>query len=505
LLGDAHSIKFPNKNFDKIGLFLVDFNIEFAKAFWRTKEMGHSENSMDKIREECGLFGIYKYGAVDNQLAAQTYMGLMALQHRGQEACGIAVGHNRNIYFHKDVGLVEEVFSNKIIKDLSGNMAVGHVRYSTSGNKKTKENAQPLVLNYAKGQLAICHNGNIVNADVLRKEYEQNGAIYQTTTDTEIIAYTIARQRIGAGSIENAVFRAMKILRGSYSLVIMSPNKMVVARDPHGLRPLCFGMKEDGSFVFASESCALDAVDAEFVREVRPGEVIVVEDGIMREITDYCGVETSKLCIFEYIYFARPDSTIHGQLVNDSRRITGMLLAKKYPANADIVIAVPDSGVPSAMGYAEESGIPYVEGFGKNRYAGRTFIRPDQLSREQAVRLKLNPLKKYIEGKRIVVVDDSIVRGTTTGIIVKLLREAGAAEVHVRISSPPFLHPCYYGTDVPNSDQLISHKHDIDGVCEVIGADTLAYLDLEDLSKIAPDVRDTGFCDACFTGNYPVL
>jgi amidophosphoribosyltransferase len=464
-----------------------------------------NEDAMDKIREECGLFGIYKLWAEGSQLAAQTYIGLMALQHRGQEACGIAVSKDREISFHKDMGLVEEVFRDDIIASLHGNMAVGHVRYSTSGSKKTKDNAQPLVLNYAKGQLAICHNGNIVNADVLRKEYEQGGAIYQTTTDTEIIAYTIARHRIGAGSIEKAVSKAMKILRGAYSLIIMSPNKLVVARDPHGLRPLCFGMKDDGSFVFASESCALDAVDAEFVREVRPGEVIMIEEGHMTEYTDYCGTEAPKLCIFEYIYFARPDSTINGQLVNDARQLTGKLLAQKCPIEADIVTALPDSGVPAAMGFAEESGIPYVEGFGKNRYAGRTFIRPDQLSREQAVRLKLNPVKKYIEGKRVIVVDDSIVRGTTTGINVKLLREAGATEVHLRIASPPFLYPCYYGTDVPNFDQLISHRHSVREVCKMIGADTLAYLDLEDLSKIAPDVRDTGFCNACFTGNYPVL
>ncbi|MCL2376891.1 MAG: amidophosphoribosyltransferase [Defluviitaleaceae bacterium] len=466
----------------------------------------HNENITDEIREECGLFAIYKHGAEGSHLAAQTYIGLMALQHRGQEACGIAVGHNREISFHKDTGLIEEVFKDeKIIAGLEGNRAVGHVRYSSSSSKKSKENAQPLVLNYAKGQLAICHNGNIVNADVLRKEYEQGGAIYQTTTDTEIVAYTIARHRIGSGSIENAVFKAMKILKGAYSLIIMSPRKLVVARDPHGFRPLCFGMKADGSFVFASESCALDAVDAEFVREVRPGEVIVVEEGQMRELTDLCGTAPSKICVFEYIYFARPDSTIHGQLVNDSRRLAGKLLAQKYPVEADIVIPLPDSGVPSAMGYAEESGIPYVEGFGKNRYCGRTFIRPDQLSREQAVRLKLNPVKKYIEGKRVVVVDDSIVRGTTTGINVKLLREAGAAEVHLRISSPPFLYPCYYGTDVPNFDQLISHKHSVDGVCKIIGADSLAYLGIDDLPKIVPDLCDTGFCNACFTGNYPVL
>ncbi|MCL2397124.1 MAG: amidophosphoribosyltransferase [Defluviitaleaceae bacterium] len=460
---------------------------------------------MDRIGEECGIFGICKPGAEGSYLATQTYIGLMALQHRGQEACGIAVGHNREISFHKNLGLVEEVFRGDVIDGLIGSMAVGHVQYSTSSSKKSKENAQPLVLNYAKGQLAICHNGNITNANELRREYELNGAIYQTTTDAEIIAYTIARHRIAAGSIEMAVFKAMKILRGSYSLVIMSPKKMVVARDPFGLRPLCFGMKADGSFVFASESCALDAVDAEFVRDVRPGEVIVVENGQMKEFTGHCGISPGRLCIFEYIYFARPDSIIHGQLVNDSRRIAGRLLAKKHPVDADIVFGLPDSGVPSAMGFAEESGLPYAEGFGKNRYVGRTFIRPDQISREQTVRLKLNPLRKYVEGKRVVMVDDSIVRGTTTNIIIKLLREAGASEVHVRISSPPFLYPCYYGTDVPSFDQLISHKHSVDQVCKIIGADTLAYLDVEDLTDIAPDVRDTGFCSACFTGNYPVL
>ena len=460
---------------------------------------------MDKIKEECGVIGIYRHGGEgDESIAMHAYMGLMALQHRGQEACGIAVGRDREIYFHKDTKLVEETFNNEIIGKLRGNMAVGHVRYSTSGNKKSKENAQPLVLNYAKGQLAICHNGNITNAAQLRKEYEQNGAIYQTTTDTEVIAYTIARHRMSAGSIEMAVFEAMKVLRGAYSLVIMSPNKMVVARDPLGMRPLCFGMKPDSTYVFASETCALDALDAEFIRDVRPGEVIVFENGQMREHTGHCGQDGGKLCIFEYIYFARPDSIIHGQLVNESRRIAGRLLAKKQPVDADIVIGLPDSGIPSALGYAEASGITYAEGFGKNRYAGRTFIRPDQLSREMAVRLKLNPLRKYIEGKRVIMVDDSIVRGTNTIIIIKLLREAGAKEVHVRISSPPFLYPCFYGTDVPNHEQLVSHNRPVDEVCRIIGADTLAYLDLEDLPDIAPDVYDTGFCTACFSGDYPV-
>ena len=460
---------------------------------------------LGKIGEECGVFGIYNQNAAGSELAAQTYIGLMALQHRGQEACGIAVGRSREIFYHKDMGLVEEVFREDIIDGLEGSMAVGHVRYSTAGCKTGKENAQPLVLNYAKGQLAICHNGNIVNADALRKEFEQSGAIYQTTTDTEIVAYAIARQRLSAGSIEMAVFEAMKILRGAYSLVIMSPAKMIVARDPHGLRPLCFGIKDNSTYVFASETCALDAVGAEFVRDVRPGEVIVVEDGVLREITGHCGEKPGKICIFEYVYFARPDSIIHGQLVNESRRIAGRLLADVRPVDADLVIPVPDSGIPSAMGYSEASGIPYSEGFGKNRYVGRTFIRPDQLSREQAVRLKLNPMGKYVEGKRIILVDDSIVRGTTFKVLGKLLREAGAKEVHVRISSPPYLYPCYYGTDVPNFDQLILYNHTVDEVCKIIGADSLAYLDLENLTKITPEVRDTGVCMACFTGNYPVL
>jgi len=460
---------------------------------------------MSEIREECGVIGVYKKDAEGSGLAALAYMGMMALQHRGQEACGIAVGRGKEIFFHKNVGLVEDVFKDGIIPTLAGNMVVGHVQYSASKSKNDKQNAQPLVLNYAKGQLAICHNGNIVNADVLRREYEQGGAIYQTTTDAEIIAYTIARHRITSESIEMAVFNAMKVLRGAYSLVIMSPNKMIVARDPHGIRPLCFGTKPDGTYVFASESCALDAVDADFVRDVRPGEVIVLENGVMRELTGHCEQGGGKICIFEYIYFARPDSIIHNQLVYDSRRISGRLLAEKYPAQADIVVPVPDSGVPSAVGYAEVSGIPYEEGFGKNRYVGRTFIRPDQLSREHAVRMKLNPMSKYVEGKRIVLVDDSIVRGTTFKILIKSLREAGAKEVHVRISSPPYLYPCYYGTDVPSFDQLILYNHTVDEVCKIIGADSLAYLDLEQLLQITPDLQGTGCCNACFTGNYPVL
>jgi amidophosphoribosyltransferase len=458
----------------------------------------------DKLKEECGIFGIYNRSAKGNELAVQTYLGIMALQHRGQEACGIAVNKSRSISFHKGVGQIDENFNEAVLATMEGTMAVGHCRYSRTGTNKDKEAAQPLVINYAKGQLAICHNGCIANADELRQEYSQFGAIYRSYTDTEVIAYTLARLRLAEGSVERAVLKAMSILKGAYSLVVMSPSKMIVARDPRGFRPLCFGLKSDGSYVFASETCALDAVDAEFVREVRPGEVIVVKDGIMESIDDNCGLYPGSLCIFEYIYFARPDSIIHGQFVNDSRRLTGRLLAKSHPVDADIVIGVPDSGLSSAMGYSEESGIRYEEGFGKNRYAGRTFIRPDQMSREAAVRLKLNPMKKYVHGKRVIMVDDSIVRGTTTSINIKMLREAGAKEVHVRISSPPYRHPCYYGTDVPSRDQLICATHSIEEVTKIIGADSLAYLDINDLHKIIPDVRDIGYCHACFTGEYPV-
>ena len=457
----------------------------------------------DKIQEECGIFGIYNQNAEKSELAVNAYLGLMALQHRGQEACGIAVNNNREIFYHKGVGQVDVNFDEHKLNKMVGTIAVGHCRYSRAGSRKDKEAAQPLVISYAKGQLAICHNGSISNADELRKEYNEFGAIYRSYTHTEVVAYTLARLRMTEGSVERAVLKAMDVLEGAYCLIVMSPTKLVVARDPNGYRPLCFGQKADGSYVFASETCALDAVDAKFVREVLPGEVIMVQHGQMTSITTNVGKKPGSLCIFEYIYFARTDSIIHGQFVNDSRRLTGKLLAKSAPVDADIVIGVPDSGLPAAFGYAQESGIAYEEGFGKNRYAGRTFIRPDQMSREAAVRLKLNPIKKYVDGKRVVVVDDSIVRGTTFKIIIKMLREAGATEVHVRSSSPQFLHPCYYGTDVPSADQLICVNRTVEEVAEIIGADSLAFLNVDDLPKIVPDIDGIGYCDACFTGNYP--
>ena len=471
---------------------------------------------IDGLREECGIIGIYHNNDKTSKAAARAYAGLMALQHRGQEACGIAVNLDKEIQYHKREGLVGEVFDEYTLDLLKGNMAVGHVRYSTCGTKNgaidSSINAQPLVLNYLKGQLAISHNGNITNLDELRAEYEENGAIYQTSSDTEIIAQTIARKRRKAGSIQQAVVEAMKVLKGAYSMIIMSPDKITVARDPYGFRPLCMGKREDdGAIVFASETCALDALGAKFIREIEPGEVLYIKNGEepkTHHILNTVGKNERTLCVFEHIYFARPDSIISGQFVNEARRLTGELLAKKEqflkPSDDTIVIGVPDSGIPSALGYAFASGIKYQEGFGKNRYAGRTFIKPDQMSREAAVRLKLNPMREYISGKKVVIIDDSIVRGTTMKIIVKLLRDAGAAEVHVRISSPPFLHPCYFGTDVSNREQLISHGSTIEEVKVKINADSLAFLELEDLEKIGPN-SNIGFCYACFTGKHPVL
>lgn len=453
---------------------------------------------MAELHEECGVFGIYD---PEGNPAATTYYGLVALQHRGQEGCGIAVNRDRNIYHYKDVGLVNEVFNEEILGKLKGRMAIGHVRYSTAGGS-ARENVQPLVLRYIKGQLAISHNGNVTNTAEIRKELEQNGAIFQTTADTEIIAYLIARERITSGSIEKAVKNAMKRLKGAFSLLVMSPNKMVVARDPWGFRPLSMG-KRDKAILFSSETCAFDAIDAEFVRDVEPGEIITIENGEMRSDTELCNTQKSSLCIFEHIYFARPDSTIANEVVHECRKRAGAFLAMQSPVDADIVIGVPDSGLSAAQGYSEYSGIPIDTGFIKNKYIARTFIKPTQADREIAVKLKLNVLKSAVEGKRVIMVDDSIVRGTTSGRIVKLLRDAGAKEVHVRISAPPFTWPCFFGTDIPNRDQLIANKHTVEETAKIIDADTLDYLSVENLHKIAPE-SSCSFCDACFTGKYAV-
>ena len=455
----------------------------------------------DGLHEECGVFGVYDLDGVD--VASTVYYGLFALQHRGQESCGIAVsdteGPKGKVMASKGMGLVNEVFDGEKLEKLKGNIGVGHVRYSTAGASNS-QNVQPLVLNYVKGILMLAHNGNLVNALELRKELEYTGAIFETTIDTEVIAYLIARERLNVGSVEDAVKNAMKKLKGAYSLVISSPRKLIGARDPFGFRPLVIG-KRDNAYMLASETCALDAVGAEFVRDVKPGEIVMLDkDGITSD-ESMC-IQKPARCIFEYIYFARPDSYVDGVSVYNSRIMAGKILAQMHPAEADIVIGVPDSGNAAAMGFALQSGIPYGVGFVKNSYVGRTFIKPKQSARESSVHIKLNALKEVVRGKRVVMVDDSIVRGTTSGLIVQMLKDAGATEVHVRISSPPFLFPCYFGTDVPSCDQLIAHEHTVDQICDLIGADSLGYLDGERLPELIEG--ETGYCDACFSGNYPV-
>ena len=454
-----------------------------------------------KLGEECGVFGMYDLDG--NDVASSIYYGLFALQHRGQESCGIAVsrtdGPPRNSNICKGMGLVNEVFNAENLEKMAGDIGVGHVRYSTAG-ASVAENTQPLVLNYIKGTLSMAHNGNLVNAVELRRELEMNGAIFQTSIDSEVIAYLIARERLKVGKVEEAVKNAMLKLKGAYSLVVASPRKLIGARDPFGFRPLCIG-KRDNAYVLSSESCALDTVGAEFVRDVKPGEIVTItQDGIQSDMS-LAGKNTAK-CIFEYIYFARPDSYIDGISVNSSRITAGRILAQTHPADADIVVGVPESGNAAAMGFAMESGIPYGVAFVKNSYVGRTFIKPKQSARESSVRVKLNALREVVKGKRVVMIDDSIVRGTTSARIVKMIKDAGAKEVHVRISSPPFLYPCYFGTDVPSSDQLIAYNHSVEQICEMIGADSLGYLDIDRLSELISG--DTGYCNASFSGNYPV-
>lgn len=455
----------------------------------------------DEIHEECGVYGMYDLDGGD--VASSIYYGLFALQHRGQESCGIAVsdtsGPKGVIHSSKGMGLVNEVFTEEKLENLKGNIGVGHVRYSTAG-ASIIENTQPLVLNYVKGTLVLAHNGNLVNFPELRRELEYTGAIFQTTIDSEVIAYHIARARLHARNVQEAVRFAMMKLRGAYSLVIMSPRKLIGARDPYGFRPLCIGRREN-TYILASESCALDTVGAEFIRDVLPGEIVTIDKEGIHSDTTLCQGKSAK-CIFEYIYFARPDSYIDGVNVYDSRIMAGKILAQTYPAEADVVIGVPDSGNAAAMGFALESNIPYGIGFVKNSYVGRTFIKPKQTVRESSVKVKLNVLREVVKGKRVVMVDDSIVRGTTSERIVRMLKQAGATQVHVRISSPPFLYPCYFGTDVPTSDQLIAYNNTNERICEMLGADSLGYLDGERLHELIGG--DYGFCDACFSGNYPV-
>ena len=455
----------------------------------------------DGLHEECGVFGAYDFDGED--VASTIYYGLFALQHRGQESCGIAVsdtnGPKGKVMSYKDMGLVNEVFNPENLEKLKGNIGVGHVRYSTAGSS-VRENAQPLVLNYVKGTLGMAHNGNLINAVELREELSYTGAIFQTTIDSEVIAYLIARERLKVGTVEEAVKNAMLKIKGAYSLVVMSPRKLIGARDPFGFKPLCIG-KRDNTYFLSSETCALDTVGAEFVRDVLPGEVVTITSKGIESDTSLCQKNTAR-CIFEYIYFARPDSKIDGMGVYESRINAGRILAKTHPVDADLVVGVPESGNPAALGFSLESGIPYGNAFIKNNYVGRTFIKPKQAQRESSVKVKLNVLKEAVAGKRVVMIDDSIVRGTTSARIVSLLKNSGAKEVHVRISSPPFKHPCYFGTDIPSEDQLIATGKTVDEICKIIGADSLGYLEVDRLSEMI--CGGTGFCDACFTGNYPM-
>ena len=455
----------------------------------------------DGLHEECGVFGVYDFDGHD--VASTIYYGLFALQHRGQESCGIAVsdteGPKGKVLSYKDMGLVNEVFDPENLEKLKGNIGVGHVRYSTAGGS-IRENAQPLVLNYVKGTLGMAHNGNLLNAVELREELSYTDAIFQTTIDSEVIAYLIARERLKVGTVEEAVKNAMLKIKGAYSLIVMSPRKLIGARDPFGFKPLCIG-KRDNAYFLSSETCALDTVGAEFVRDVLPGEIVTITSKGIESDTSLCQEKKAR-CIFEYIYFARPDSKIDGMGVYESRINAGRILAKTHPVDADIVVGVPESGNPAALGYSLESGIPYGNAFIKNNYVGRTFIKPRQEQRESSVKVKLNVLKEAVDGKRVIMIDDSIVRGTTSARIVNLLKNSGAKEVHVRISSPPFKHPCYFGTDIPSEDQLIASGNSVDEICKKIGADSLGYLEVDRLSEMI--CGQTGYCDACFTGNYPM-
>lgn len=453
----------------------------------------------DKLHEECGVFGVRSTGS---DVASIVYTGLYALQHRGQESCGIAINDDGVITGHKGLGLVSEVFSKDVLEKLpGGNMAIGHCRYSTIGGLSV-ENAQPLVIRHIKGTMAIAHNGNLTNAAKLKEELELTGAIFHTTSDTEVIAHTIIRERLASDSIEEAISRAMTKIQGAYSLVIMSPKKLIAVRDPLGFRPLCIG-KAGEDYIVASESCALDSVGAAFIRDVKPGEIVIIDEEGMRSIEDNCKPGKKSFCVFEFIYFARPDSVIDGSCVHTARLRAGAFLALEHPVQADVVIGVPDSGIDAALGYSKQSGIPYDVGFIKNKYIGRTFIEPFQPQRESTLRIKLNTISSTVRGKRVILIDDSIVRGTTSKRIVRLLREAGAKEVHMRVSSPPFLYPCFFGTDIRSKEHLIAANHTVEEIAEIIGVDSLGFLGVENVTKLA-DNPSLEFCTSCFTGRYPI-
>ncbi len=454
----------------------------------------------NKLHEECGVFGIRSISGTD--VVNSVYHGLYALQHRGQESCGIAINDDGLITGHKGLGLVSEVFSKDSVEKLPrGNMAIGHCRYSTSDDLSVTD-AQPLVIRHIKGTMAIAHNGNLTNAAKLKEELELTGAIFHTTSDAEIIAYTIIRERLVSSSIEEAISRAMSRIHGAYSLVIMSPKKLIAVRDPLGFRPLCIG-KTGEDHIIASESCALESVGASFFRDVKPGEIVVIDEDGIRSIEENCKPGTKSACVFEFIYFARPDSVIDGSSVHIARQRAGAFLSLEHPVQADVVIGVPDSGIDAALGYSRQSGIPYDVGFIKNKYIGRTFIEPFQPQRENTLRIKLNTISSTVRGKRVILIDDSIVRGTTSKRIVRLLREAGATEVHMRVSSPPFLYPCYFGTDIKSRESLIAANYSIEEIAELIGVDSLGFLGVDNVTKLA-DKPSLEFCTSGFTGRYQI-
>jgi len=472
---------------------------------WMSKDVFYEENHgltldnhLPSLREACGLFGVYSNDDLD--VSRLAYFGLYAVQHRGQEGCGIAVNDHGDIYGHKGLGLVPEVFTERVLDRLKGKISIGHTRYSTTGANLV-ENCQPLIVTYKNSRVALAHNGNLVNAVELRRDLENKGAIFQTSTDSEVIANLISRYRLQHESIEDVLKETIKTIQGSFSIVMLTPKRLIGIRDPHGFRPLCIG-RLDNSYILASETCALDAVGAKFIRDVEPGEIVLIgENGIESIQTSHV---KRHLCIFEHIYFARPDTFIDGASVYRSRLEAGRVLAIEHPVEADLVIGVPDSGLTSAIGFSRETGIPYGEGLIKNRYVGRTFIQPQQLQREQSVRIKLNALKDEVNGKRLVMVDDSIVRGTTSRNIVQMLKDAGAKEVHMRISSPPVMHPCHFGIDIASRSQLIAASHSVEEIRRFLGADSLGYLSVEGLLTCPKDNSNGGFCAGCFSGTYPV-
>jgi len=448
----------------------------------------------DKFHEECGVFGIFNHPEAANM----TYLGLHALQHRGQEGAGIVSSDGDRLYVERDMGLVSEIFTRERIKRLPGTMAMGHNRYSTTGASHLK-NVQPILVNYSLGQVCVAHNGNLVNAQLIKDQLEAYGSIFHTTSDTEVVVHLIAGSKFPR--LPERIVGALNQVRGAYSMLFMNEQELIAVRDPRGIRPLVLGSM-DGATVIASETCAFDLIEAQYVREIEPGEMLIVNREGIHSSFPFMRQER-KCCIFEYIYFARPDSIVFGNTVNDVRKDFGRVLARKHPCDADIVVPVPDSGMPPSLGYAEESGIPFELALIRNHYIGRTFIEPEHAIRHFGVKLKLNPVRSALKGKRVVLVDDSIVRGTTSRKIVKMIRDCGAREIHMRISSPPTTHPCFYGIDTPTRKELIASSHSVDEICKYITADSLRYLSIEDMLEAVPD-REKGFCMACFTGDYSI-